>query len=61
MAVQYLCSKCRRANVISDTRARWDLGRQEWRVVGHYDSGECLDCGDDEATVIEVELAPANP
>lgn len=58
MAVQFLCSKCGSTNVVSDTRAKWNVSRQEWLVVGHYDSSECLDC-EEEADLIEVELAPA--
>jgi hypothetical protein len=58
MPAQYLCSKCGSTNVISDTRAKWDVRRQEWIVVGHYDSSECLDC-EQENHLIEVELAPA--
>lgn len=58
MAVQYLCSNCGSTNVISDTRAKWDVRKQDWVVVGHYDSSECLTC-EEEDSLIEVELAPA--
>ena len=57
--VTYTCSKCGSTNVISDTRAQWDVPSQRWIVVGHYDSAECLDCEEDEE-LIEVELAPAS-
>jgi hypothetical protein len=57
MAVQYLCAKCGSTNVISDTRAKWNVRRQEWVVVGNYDSSECLDCEEEESEFIEVELA----
>jgi hypothetical protein len=43
--------------VISDTRAKWNVSRQQWVVVGHYDSSECLDCEEEESEFIEVELA----
>lgn len=59
MTVQYLCAKCGSTNVISDTRSKWDVRRQEWIVVGHYDSSECLDCEHGESDLIEVELAAA--
>jgi len=55
----YVCAKCGSTNVISDTRSEWDVRRQQWIVVGHYDSSECLGCGE-EAEPIEVELASAN-
>lgn len=54
----YICSGCGSTNVISDTRAEWDVRRQEWIVVGHYDTSECMNC-EEEADLIEVELAPA--
>lgn len=47
-------------NVISDTRAKWDVPNQQWVVVGHYDSAECLDWGA-EQDLVEVEFVPANP
>lgn len=59
MAVQYVCGKCGSKNVISDTRAEWDLSRQHWIVVGHYDSSECLNC-ESEDSLVEVELVPAS-
>jgi hypothetical protein len=43
--------------VTSDTIAQWSARKQEWVVVGHYDSAECLDC-EQEEEIIEVELAP---
>jgi peptide subunit release factor 1 (eRF1) len=57
--VTYICSKCGSTNVVSDTRAEWDVDNQVWLVVGHYDSSECLDC-EEEESLIEVELAPAS-
>jgi peptide subunit release factor 1 (eRF1) len=54
--VTYLCRQCGSTNVISDSRATWDVPRQEWIVQGHYDSAECLDC-QQEAKLIEVKLA----
>ena len=51
--VRYVCGKCGSTNVISDTRAEWDARQQEWIVVGHYDSSECLNCEAEDA-VIEV-------
>jgi peptide subunit release factor 1 (eRF1) len=57
--VTYVCKQCGSTNVISDTRAKWDVPTQEWIVVGHYDSAECLDC-QGEQHLIEVELAPAS-
>ena len=59
MAVQFLCSKCGSTNVISDARAKWDVKRQQWIVIGHYDSSECGDC-EQENTAVEVELAPVS-
>jgi hypothetical protein len=55
--VTYVCKQCGSTNVISDTRAEWNVPRQQWIVVGHYDASECLDC-DCESSIIEVELAP---
>lgn len=55
MAVNYTCSRCGSSNVISDTRAEWDQRRQEWLVVGHYDSAECLNCEAD-TKLIEVDF-----
>jgi hypothetical protein len=57
--VTYICKQCGSTNVISDTRAEWDVTSQQWIVVGHYDSAECLDC-EEEQHLIEVELAPAS-
>jgi hypothetical protein len=54
--VGYVCARCGSSNVLSDARARWSARTQEWIVVGHYDSSECLDC-EDEQGIIEVELA----
>jgi hypothetical protein len=54
----YVCKDCGSTNVISDSRASWDVPTQQWVVVGHYDSAECLDC-ETETHLIEVELAPA--
>lgn len=55
--IGYVCVRCGSSNVISDTRARWNARKQQWVVVGHYDSSECLDC-EKEEKIIEVELAP---
>jgi hypothetical protein len=44
--------------VVSDARAAWDVRQQEWTLVGHYDSSECLDC-EQETDLIPIELAPA--
>lgn len=44
MPIQYVCERCGSANVTSDTVATWDLRAQRWKIVGHYDSSECLDC-----------------
>ena len=55
--VAFVCEHCGSANVISDTRARWSRRKQEWIVVGHYDSSECLNC-EEEDCIVEVELAP---
>lgn len=57
--VTYICDQCGGTNVISDSRAKWDVQTQQWIVVGHYDSAECLDC-ETERHLIEVELAPAS-
>ena len=52
-----VCERCGGSNVVSDARAAWDVRRQEWTLVAHYDSSECLDC-EQEADLIAVELAP---
>lgn len=57
--VGYVCSRCGSSNVVSDAIAQWNARKQEWVVVGHYDSSECLDC-ELEEHIIEVELAPAS-
>lgn len=55
MAVEYLCEKCGGANVTSDAVAKWNTATQQWVIVGHYDSSECLDCAE-EADLIEHEI-----
>lgn len=55
--VTYLCEKCGSSKVVSDATAEWDVHQQNWIVVGHYDSSECLDC-ECETDLIEVEIAP---
>jgi len=55
--VAYVCARCGSSNVISDALAQWNARTQEWMVVGHYDSSECLDC-EKEQKLIEVELTP---
>lgn len=60
MAIQFVCENCGSSNVISDTRAQWNVPDQRWIVVGHYDSSECLDC-ESEDSIIEVELAATSP
>jgi predicted nucleic-acid-binding Zn-ribbon protein len=54
----YVCSKCGSSNVTSDAIAAWSVAQQRWIVVGHYDSGECLNCHCD-GDFVEVELAKA--
>ena len=44
VAIEYVCEKCGSTNVTSDTVVRWNLEKQRWIVVGHYDPSECLDC-----------------
>jgi hypothetical protein len=57
--VTCVCKACGSTNVASDAIAQWSVTRQAWIVVGHYDSGECLDCHD-EGGFVEVELSPAS-
>ena len=52
-----VCEHCGSSNVVSDARATWDVHQQQWTLVGHYDSSECLDC-ERETNLIPVELAP---
>ena len=56
MAVEYVCERCGSTNVTSDTIARWNLEKQRWMIVGHYDSSECLDC-EEETDLIVREVA----
>jgi len=56
--VRYVCGRCGSSNVLSDARAQCDARKQEWVVIGHYDSSECSDCGREDR-IIEVELARA--
>lgn len=58
MAVEYVCECCGSTNVTSDAIARWNVPRQQWLVVGHYDSSECLDCAR-ETDLIARELTDA--
>ena len=46
MATEYVCERCGSANVTSDTIARWNMESQQWIIIGHYDSSDCLDCQD---------------
>jgi hypothetical protein len=55
--VRYVCARCGSSNVTSDTVAQWNARKQEWVVIGHYDSSECLDC-EQEEEIVQVELAP---
>ena len=57
--VTYVCDSCGSTNVISDASTKWDVATQQWIIVGHYDSAECVDC-EEERHLIEVELAPAS-
>lgn len=55
--IAFVCERCGSSNVVSDARAAWDVRQQEWSLVGHYDSAECLDC-EHETDLVVVELAP---
>jgi hypothetical protein len=59
MAVEYVCERCGGTNVTSDAISRWDVSRQLWGVVGHYDSSECLDCAE-ETDLVARELTVAS-
>jgi hypothetical protein len=52
--VEFVCEQCGSANVSSDAFSRWDVPRQQWVVVGHYDSSECLDCAEETGLVKRV-------
>lgn len=53
--VKYVCERCASGDVTSDAISQWDAAGQTWIVVGHYDSGECLDCAE-ETNLVEVPL-----
>ena len=58
MRVAYVCEKYGSCDVASDAIATWDVNRQIWIVVGHYDSSECHKC-DSETSLVEVALRSA--